>query len=103
MGGGTCWRGRRRRRRACRALPGRHRRDAGADAGRRRRVLVSAGDHVTAHQPLVVLEAMKIEHIIGSSIDGVVRRVRCTVGQRVAEGEILVEVTSGAEPGDATS
>jgi acetyl/propionyl-CoA carboxylase alpha subunit len=67
------------------------------------RVLVSAGDHVTAHQPLVVLEAMKIEHIIGSSLDGVVRQVRCTVGQRVAEGEILVEVTSGAEPGDATS
>jgi len=67
------------------------------------RVLVSAGDHVTAHQPLVVLEAMKIEHIIGSSMDGVVREVRCTVGQRVAEGEILVEVTSGAEPGDATS
>ena len=67
------------------------------------RVLVSAGDHVTAHQPLVVLEAMKIEHIIGSSIDGVVRKLRCAVGQRVAEGEILVEVTSGAEPGDATS
>jgi 3-methylcrotonyl-CoA carboxylase alpha subunit len=67
------------------------------------RVLVSAGDHVIAHQPLVVLEAMKIEHIIGSSSDGVVRQVRCTVGQRVAEGEILVEVTSGAEPGDATS
>ena len=67
------------------------------------RVLVSAGDHVTARQPLVVLEAMKIEHIIGSSIDGVVLQVRCTVGQRVAEGEILIEVTSGAEPGDATS
>jgi 3-methylcrotonyl-CoA carboxylase alpha subunit len=67
------------------------------------RVLVSAGDRVAAHQPLVVLEAMKMEHIIGSSIDGVVGQVRCTVGQRVAEGEILVEVMSGAEPGDATS
>ncbi len=67
------------------------------------RVLVSGGDRVVAHQPLVVLEAMKIEHIIGSSIDGVVKRVACGVGQRVREGEILVEVASGAEPGDATS
>jgi 3-methylcrotonyl-CoA carboxylase alpha subunit len=67
------------------------------------RVLVSAGGHVTAHQPLVVLEAMKMEHVIGSSIDGVVRQVRCAVGQRVAEGEILVDIASGAEPDDATS
>jgi 3-methylcrotonyl-CoA carboxylase alpha subunit len=64
------------------------------------RVLVSVGDHVTARQPLVVLEAMKIEHIIGSSIDGVVQHVRCAVGQRVAEGETLVEVTAGVQPGD---
>ena len=67
------------------------------------RVLVAPGDHVVAHQPLVVLEAMKIEHIIGSTIDGAVKRVSCAVGQRVREGEILVEVASGAEPGDATS
>jgi 3-methylcrotonyl-CoA carboxylase alpha subunit len=59
------------------------------------RVLVSIGDRVVARQPLVVLEAMKIEHIIGSSVDGVVQHVRCTVGQRVAEGETLVEVTAG--------
>jgi 3-methylcrotonyl-CoA carboxylase alpha subunit len=67
------------------------------------RVLVSAGDHVAAHQPLIVLEAMKMEHIIGSSVDGVVRHVRCTVGQHIAEGEILVEVASGPEAADATS
>ena len=67
------------------------------------RVLASAGDHVVAHQPLVVLEAMKIEHVVGSSIDGVVKRVSCNVGQRVAEGEILIEVASETEPGDAAS
>jgi 3-methylcrotonyl-CoA carboxylase alpha subunit len=64
------------------------------------RVLVSVGDRVAARQPLVVLEAMKIEHIIGSSIDGVVQHVRCAIGQRVAEGETLVEVTAGVQPGD---
>ncbi len=65
------------------------------------RVLVAEGDHVTAHQPLVMLEAMKIEHIIHSNVDGVVRRVHCRVGQRVAEGEIVIEVTTGVEAGDA--
>jgi len=65
------------------------------------RVLVAEGDHVVARQPLVLLEAMKIEHIIHSNADGVVRRLRCSQGQRVAEGEILVEVDSGAEVGDA--
>jgi acetyl-CoA carboxylase biotin carboxylase subunit len=67
------------------------------------RVMVAEGDHVVARQPLVVMEAMKIEHIVESSVDGVVKHVRCQLGQRVAEGEILVEVTSGAEPGDAAS
>jgi acetyl/propionyl-CoA carboxylase alpha subunit len=65
------------------------------------RVLVAEGDHVTARQPLVMLEAMKIEHIIHSNVDGVVRRVHCRVGQRVAEGEIVIEVTTGVEVGDA--
>jgi biotin carboxyl carrier protein len=66
------------------------------------RVLVAEGEHVVARQPLILLEAMKIEHIIHSTVDGVVRRVRCRDGQRVAEGEILVEVETVAE-GDATS
>jgi acetyl-CoA carboxylase biotin carboxylase subunit len=65
------------------------------------RVLVAEGDHVTARQPLVMLEAMKIEHIIHSNVDGVVHRVHCRVGQRVAEGEMVIEVTTGVEAGDA--
>ncbi len=71
--------------------------------GRVVRVLVAEGDAVVARQPLVLLEAMKIEHIVESSVDGVVRLVRCEAGQRVAEGEILIEVTSGADEGNATS
>ncbi len=61
------------------------------------RVLVAAGDAVVDRQPLAVLEAMKIEHIVESTADGVVRAVRCEPGQRVAEGDILVEIESGAE------
>ena len=67
------------------------------------RVLVAQGDEVADRQPLAVLEAMKIEHIVESTTEGVVRAVRCEAGQRVAEGDILVEIVSGAESGDATS
>jgi acetyl-CoA carboxylase biotin carboxylase subunit len=67
------------------------------------RVLVGEGDAVSDRQPLAVLEAMKIEHIVESTIDGVVRAVRCEPGQRVAEGDILVEVTTGVDNANATS
>ncbi|HYM15323.1 MAG TPA: biotin carboxylase N-terminal domain-containing protein [Dehalococcoidia bacterium] len=65
------------------------------------RVLVTEGDRVSARQPLIILEAMKIEHMIHSTADGVVRRLHCRQGQRVAEGELLVEVMAGVEPDDA--
>ncbi|TAK60876.1 MAG: acetyl-CoA carboxylase biotin carboxylase subunit [Dehalococcoidia bacterium] len=67
------------------------------------RVLVAEGEAVADRQPLAVLEAMKIEHIVESTAEGRVRAVRCEPGQRVAEGDILVEIESGAESGDATS
>ncbi len=66
------------------------------------RVLVAEGDAVAGRQPLVVLEAMKIEHVVESTADGLVRAVRCEPGQRVAEGDILIEIESGAES-DANS
>ncbi|MSQ28296.1 MAG: acetyl-CoA carboxylase biotin carboxylase subunit [Dehalococcoidia bacterium] len=56
------------------------------------RVLVKPGDQVRARQTLVVLEAMKMEHLIQSPTAGVVRRVRCAEGATVAEGVVLVEV-----------
>ena len=45
---------------------------AAAMPGRVLRVLVAAGDAVTAGQPLVVLEAMKMENEVKSPQDGVV-------------------------------
>ena len=61
----------------------------GTGAGRG---LEIAGDQVRARQTLVVLEAMKMEHLIQSPTAGVVRRVRCAEGATVAEGAVLVEV-----------
>jgi acetyl/propionyl-CoA carboxylase alpha subunit len=56
------------------------------------RLLVSAGDRVRARQPLVVLEAMKMETPVSSPYDGVVRTVHVTEGERVAGGALLVEL-----------
>jgi biotin carboxyl carrier protein len=56
------------------------------------RVLVSEGDRVTARQPLLVLEAMKMETPLVSPYEGVVRRVHVHEGDRVAGGALLVEL-----------
>ncbi len=56
------------------------------------RLLVAVGDKVKARQPLVVLEAMKMETPLASPYDAVVRAVNVTEGDRVAGGAILVEL-----------
>jgi acetyl/propionyl-CoA carboxylase alpha subunit len=56
------------------------------------RVLVRAGDRVTARQPLVVLEAMKMETPLTSPFDALVSRVLVAEGDRVAAGAVLVEL-----------
>lgn len=56
------------------------------------RVLVEAGQHVQAGTPLVVLEAMKMEHSIRAPQDGVVKALYCSEGEMVAEGTVLVEL-----------
>jgi acetyl/propionyl-CoA carboxylase alpha subunit len=56
------------------------------------KVLVVAGEHVAARQPLVVLEAMKMETPLGSPYDATVRAVHVAEGDRVAGGTLLVEL-----------
>ncbi len=60
--------------------------------GRVVRVAVQEGDRVREHQPLVVLEAMKIEHTIAAPRSGVVKAVHCQPGDQVDGGAVLVEV-----------
>ena len=52
---------------------------------------VKAGDSVSKGQPLLVLEAMKMEHTLSAPADGKVKSVRYAVGEQVAEGAELVE------------
>jgi 3-methylcrotonyl-CoA carboxylase alpha subunit len=52
---------------------------------------VKAGDTVSRGQPLLVLEAMKMEHTLAAPADGTVKSVRYAVGEQVPEGAELVE------------
>jgi 3-methylcrotonyl-CoA carboxylase alpha subunit len=55
-------------------------------------VHVRPGETVAAGQPLVALEAMKIEQSLVAPRAGTVRRVACRVGDSVASGTLLVEL-----------
>ncbi|HEX4249699.1 MAG TPA: biotin carboxylase N-terminal domain-containing protein [Pseudonocardia sp.] len=61
-------------------------------------VSVTEGDTVVAGQPLLVIEAMKMEHTIAAPTDGVVTGLAVHEGQQVAVDQPLVTVTPPAEP-----
>jgi len=60
------------------------------------RVMVAAGDVVTKGQPLVALEAMKMEHLIRAPHDGRIRSIAASVGEMVNGGVPLVEMDEAA-------
>ena len=53
-------------------------------------VFAQAGQAVTQGEPLLVLEAMKMEHRLGAPRDGVVLDVLAVEGDQVADGTVLV-------------
>jgi 3-methylcrotonyl-CoA carboxylase alpha subunit len=55
-------------------------------------VLVAAGERVAKGAPLVILEAMKMEHTITAPAAGVVTAVNCRTGEWVKEGADLVDL-----------
>lgn len=66
------------------------------------RLGVGLGDTVTLGQPLVWLEAMKMEHTITAPSDGVVTQLDVSVGQQVDVGTVLARVESpAADEGEA--
>ena len=58
--------------------------------------LVVAGSTVTKGAPLLILEAMKMEHTICAPADGTVRGYRAAVGEQVREGCELIEFEAAA-------
>jgi biotin carboxyl carrier protein len=61
------------------------------------RVLVEPGARVTAGQPLLVLEAMKMEQTVSAPADGVVAELRAKAGEQVSTGQVLA-VLDAAPP-----
>src|SRR5207247_10454841 len=56
-------------------------------------VLVAPGERVAIGQPVVVLEAMKMESTLTADVAGSVRMVAAVAGATVAGGDVLVEIT----------
>jgi biotin carboxyl carrier protein len=57
------------------------------------RVLAEAGAEVTAGQPLIVLEAMKMEHTIAAPRTGTLTELPVRAGAQVDTGQVLAVVT----------
>jgi len=66
-------------------------------------VRVQVGDVVQAGQTLLILEAMKMEHPMNATEDGVVTEVRVALGDQVESGAVLlvVEPATSADNGGA--
>ncbi|OMJ33469.1 methylcrotonoyl-CoA carboxylase [Sphingomonas sp. Sph1(2015)] len=57
-------------------------------------VAVAEGQAVSAGQPLVTLEAMKMEHVLTAPFDGIVTDLKAETGGQVAEGVALVRIVT---------
>lgn len=53
---------------------------------------VQVGDEVAAGSPVLVMEAMKMEHVVVAAESGIVRALLADVGQAVFEGHGLVDI-----------
>jgi len=58
-------------------------------------VMAKAGARVSKGAPLLVLEAMKMEHTLSAPADGTVKEVRCAAGEQVLEGVELIVFEAG--------
>jgi len=60
--------------------------------GKVTKVFATVGMPVTQGQPLLVMEAMKMEYTLSADGDGVVNEVNVESGQQVALGKLLISV-----------
>lgn len=55
-------------------------------------LLVKEGDSMNAGDPVLILEAMKMESEIASTATGIISKISVKEGASVQEGEVLIEV-----------
>jgi acetyl-CoA/propionyl-CoA carboxylase biotin carboxyl carrier protein len=60
-------------------------------------VQVAAGDKVSTGQPVLVVEAMKMEHTVTAPVDGVISELTAKAGQQVAMDEPLAVIEPGSQ------
>ena len=56
------------------------------------RYLVNVGETVKRGQPIVILEAMKMENEIRAPLDGRIEAIHVAAGETVAQGTLLAEI-----------
>ena len=61
------------------------------------RVAVEQGEQVEAGQPVLVLEAMKMQHTVAAPHAGTVTEIEIQPGAQVAAGEVLAVVEAVEE------
>ena len=62
-------------------------------------VHVAVGDEVKAGQPVITLEAMKMEHVHAAPIAGRVKSLNAAMGDQVAAYRVVAEIESGESAG----
>lgn len=67
------------------------------------KVLVEEGQAVEAGQPLVVIEAMKMETTLSAESPAVVKKIRARAGEMVDHGAVLIELSPPAASSESES
>jgi len=61
--------------------------------GRVTRILLQVGDYLKAGETILLLEAMKMETPVSSTVDGTLSDIPVGIGDQVATGDVLAIVT----------
>jgi propionyl-CoA carboxylase alpha chain len=64
-------------------------------------VRVEVGQHVTKGETVVVMEAMKMEHVISAPSSGTVSEIFVATAQQVDNGAVLLTIDDDADAKDA--
>jgi biotin carboxyl carrier protein len=54
-------------------------------------IMVNAGDSIKKGDPILILEAMKMENILKSPADGVVKKINAIKGNAVEKNQVLIQ------------
>jgi geranyl-CoA carboxylase alpha subunit len=61
-------------------------------------VLVRQGERVEAGQPVMTLEAMKMEHVHTAPVSGIISAIDVIEGEQVTTGKIVAEIEANSPP-----